>query len=222
MTHVMKGYEHEEQDRKETADQLRHHLGLVNAVKQCRLDRVGSIRLYAPYLIQLSPNRHTNINFWGHPTDEPVCETGIHNHHVDFASTIIMGAIRNLRYGAQDDPGGDHKRYYVRRAKLDDGQTGYSIDGGTERVRVSVLSDDTYTAGQRYGLRGVEYHSNEIVVPTITIMDIDLATQGTQEAFLVGVNEPDFSTTLTMRTPKSEAQLEEAWARIDGFLALLG
>lgn len=178
--------------------------------------------MYAPYLIQLSPDDETNINFWGHPTEEmPECETGMHNHYVSFTSDIIYGRLLNFKYAVTDDPEGPFKRFCVKRWRDADNQWQYAIEPGTERAQITTISEDEWVAGDNYGLGAAEYHSNSILVPTITMMHIDRSTEGNPEVFFVPVEDRDYTTTLTMRTPKTEDQLDEAWARIDAFLALM-
>jgi hypothetical protein len=220
--------DHREAERTEEAqDQLRHHLGQLRAyvrqeAERLRADRKGSLTLYAPFLVQLRVAEDTNINFWGNPTGEmPICETGIHNHYVDFQSDILLGELKNLKYRVTNNPAGQNKRFVVTRKQDDGGQWQFAIEGGTERADIEQISEDVYRPGDRYQLFAPEYHSNEITVPTVTLMHIDLATRGAEEDFLVDVDDKDYTTTLTMRTPRDETQLDEAWHRIDAFLALM-
>jgi hypothetical protein len=106
----------------------------------------------------LGPSRRYRLHVWdpGSSTGEGV----IHDHPLDFTSTVIAGEITNTRY--EVDPAGDE---FVRERYA----LGDETRRRTDSVRLSGMST-TFGPGDSYSQGAHELHSSLQVPGTVTVL----------------------------------------------------
>jgi hypothetical protein len=106
----------------------------------------------------LGPSRRYRLHVW-----EPGSSLGdgvIHDHPLDFTSTVIAGEITNTRY--EKDPAGDE---FVRERYA----PGDEANRRTDSVRLSGTST-TFGPGESYSQAARELHSSSQVPGTVTVL----------------------------------------------------
>jgi hypothetical protein len=106
----------------------------------------------------LGPSRRYRLHVW-----DPVSRMGdlvIHDHPLDFTSTVIGGEITNTRY--EMDPAGDE---FVRERYA----PGDEAHRRTDSVRLSGTST-TFGPGESYSQAALELHSSSQVPGTVTVL----------------------------------------------------
>jgi hypothetical protein len=133
----------------------------------------------------LDPSRRYRLHVWD--AESSLGEGVIHDHPLDFTSTVIAGEITNTRYGM--DPAGDE---FVReRYSLGD-----EANRRTDSVRLSGTST-TFGPGESYSQAARQLHSSSQVPGAVTVLrftyvDVPLLTTCRREGspWISGTSRP--------------------------------
>jgi len=138
-------------------------------VKRC-LDGEGVVKWHEPYFIQLQPDKHIHLNFWGSPfetTPESIAPT--HTHDYGFTSHIIFGTLYNTRCQVAETEDGESQVL-----RIDDKDFARFIEFVPTGKRATILRTkvEVNETGATYDMDPRDWHSTRIDAPAISLLDM--------------------------------------------------
>jgi hypothetical protein len=139
-------------------------------VRRCKAGE-GVVKWHFPHFIQLQPDKHLHLNFFGSPLHELPKNLGspTHTHDYGFTSHILSGRINNVRSQVAPTLDGEYFRYVVD----DEDWTRYIQFRATdERMTVIRSVHESYGPSEVYEMDPREWHATRFDEPTITLLDM--------------------------------------------------
>jgi hypothetical protein len=130
----------------------------------------GVVKFHEPYFVQLQPDKHTHLNFWGNPFGPtPECEAPTHTHDYGFTSHILFGTLINTRSQVAPTVDGEYLRYII-----DDSDWARFITFRPTDEKMTILRATVHThrAGDTYEMDPRDWHSTTIKEPSISLLEM--------------------------------------------------
>lgn len=184
-------------------------------VEHCRT-RPHLLRRQGPTFLQLEPTPDTWLHFWGDATADTPAKISAqsHTHHRGFTSTIVLGGLTNTIL-QMEAPRGSDVPMFDEYLLVGGDHRSASVCEPTGRQLVTRHASAThYRAGDMYDMVPDTWHRTLFTQPSITLLHLRGPVVPRYIAFPEGT--PNAQLTWV------EVDQVEAWARIDGLMALAG
>jgi hypothetical protein len=130
----------------------------------------GVVKYHEPYFVQLQPDKHTHLNFWGNPFGPtPECVAPTHTHDYGFTSHILFGTLINTRSQVAPTVDGEYLRYVI-----DDKDWARFIQFWPTLEKMTILRSkvEINSKWATYEMDPREWHSTTITAPAISLLDM--------------------------------------------------
>lgn len=177
----------------------------------------GVVKWHEPFFIQLQPDKHIHLNFWGSPfealTEDLV--TPMHTHDYGFTSRIVLGAIHNTRAQVAPAVTGEYLRYDIVEA---DWTRYISFRNSGQRMTVLRVKEEAHSLGVTYDMDPREWHSTRVSEPSISLLDMwDHQPLEYSALSKIGDREQNYTTATRFVDP---SRLPAMWKQVDAMVAL--
>jgi hypothetical protein len=142
---------------------------VLEVVERCKAGE-GVVKWHEPSFVQLQPDKHIHLNFWGHPTGAMTpCYVPTHTHDYGFNSHIVFGEVHNVRCQVADTVDGEFTVHIV-----DDEDWNRLLTFRNTGRKATILREkrEVLTQGKEYEMDPREWHRSEGFAPAMTYLDM--------------------------------------------------